>query len=540
MGGLSSLAFLLPCELFWLSWSRRTTHAHWCLFGLFAVQLPLCVLCHCWSSFFLRGDGGQEDSVLWQGCAGIAIVLVSGNAPFRSWKNCDWFWPPTIQWKTVPSLYPSRNGSFQTDLMEVPILSLHQTSKCDFLRPMWEALGQRHRRSTSRKPRVRRTARIGPMPNGKKRLHGQITIGTGRKPSRSPRFASRSQTPQGKKKQRRGKKNKQKKDYPKHKAPPLPESPGMGQEVEKEVLLLLGESQWRPNPRASPIRSFGKFWRRSRRTRRTWPQSCSNLCRNRRKCNHKMSHVSCTPRSASWDKPKRSCKRKPRASQQNLHHVWRSYMADSVNKWKGLCEQCEQQDSELAKQLIEKLQTVKLAEAGLESCKKEAKKTRRSRRFRAQACRRSQNNWMSMELWSQDGMSNMLKNLDPRSASRSQRRECLKKTPLGNSCRRTWRAWHILLVSSSWTAFCEGRSIDQREINPWPHCVDPQSLILKWSHGAVRKSSLCQNGEPRLLLWTWPTMWGTLVSVMLFPNHAALVRIAKHPVLHFALNLMKM
>ena len=62
-----------------------------------------------------------------------------------------------------------------------------------------------------------------------------------------------------------------------------------------------------------------------------------------------------------------------RASRLNLHNVWRSYLEASVDKWKQFCKDFEAQDTELAQQVLQATEAVKLAQEGLDASKKEAK-----------------------------------------------------------------------------------------------------------------------------------------------------------------------
>ena len=57
----------------------------------------------------------------------------------------------------------------------------------------------------------------------------------------------------------------------------------------------------------------------------------------------------------------------------NLHNVWRSYLEASVDKWKQFCKDFEAQDTELAQQVLNATEAVKLAQEGLDASKKEAK-----------------------------------------------------------------------------------------------------------------------------------------------------------------------
>ena len=62
-----------------------------------------------------------------------------------------------------------------------------------------------------------------------------------------------------------------------------------------------------------------------------------------------------------------------RASRLNLHNVWRSYLDASVDKWHQFCKDFESQDSDLAQQVQNATEAVKVAQEGLEASKKEAK-----------------------------------------------------------------------------------------------------------------------------------------------------------------------
>ena len=108
---------------------------------------------------------------------------------------------------------------------------------------------------------------------------------------------------------------------------------------------------------------------------------------------------------------------KLRASRQNLHVVWKNYIAESVTKWKEFCEQFEKQDSDLARQLQEALQSVKIAEAGLESSKKEAKEMKEDDNMSDQGPQEisDEENPEQLDLNGANimgGMNDMLKNLE--------------------------------------------------------------------------------------------------------------------------------
>lgn len=62
-----------------------------------------------------------------------------------------------------------------------------------------------------------------------------------------------------------------------------------------------------------------------------------------------------------------------RASRLNLHNVWRSYLEASVDKRRQFCKDFEAQDTELAQQVLNATEGVKLAQEGLDASKKEAK-----------------------------------------------------------------------------------------------------------------------------------------------------------------------
>ena len=195
---------------------------------------------------------------------------------------------------------------------------------------------------------------------------------TGRWPSQSPRFASRSNTPHGKSKKKRHKKHKKQPDPQEHQAPPLPASPWSGNPGGKSSSVTSVAA-------ASDSKSENKSEQKLKQVLSALKKHEANLTPELQQI------VQESTQAQSQDVTKqlhsavsklgqaRKALQKLRASRQNLHHVWRSYIADSVTKWQTFCEQFDKQDTELSKQLIEALNTVKLAEVGLESCKKAAK-----------------------------------------------------------------------------------------------------------------------------------------------------------------------
>ena len=75
-----------------------------------------------------------------------------------------------------------------------------------------------------------------------------------------------------------------------------------------------------------------------------------------------------------------------RAARLNLHNVWRSYLAASVDKWHQFCKDFEDQDSELAQQVQNATEAVKTAHR--KDWRHPRRKPKRSSRWRAMANRR--------------------------------------------------------------------------------------------------------------------------------------------------------
>ena len=197
---------------------------------------------------------------------------------------------------------------------------------------------------------------------------------SGRQPSQSSRYSSRSHTPHGqrKKKKKKPKKSQTDKDYQEYQAPPLPASPWVGHGGGKGSS---GAAVAQPPEPKSDSKSEQKL-----------KQVLSALKKHEASLAPELQQiVQESAQAQSQDVTKqlhsavsrlgqaKKALQKLRASRQNLHHVWRAYIADSVTKWQTFYEQFDKQDTELSKQLVEALATVKTAEAGLESCKKAAK-----------------------------------------------------------------------------------------------------------------------------------------------------------------------
>ena len=190
----------------------------------------------------------------------------------------------------------------------------------------------------------------------------------GRRPSQSPR---RSQTPkqgQNRRKKKGKGKNKQK---PEHQVPALPTSPwstsqgqqssantgGAGTELKvdsksdqklKQIMAALKKNESSLTPELQQLVQ----------------ENAKNQSQDiTRRLHSAVSRLGQTKKTLQ----------QLRASRQNLHNVWRNYIAESVNKWQQFCEQFEEQDTDLSKQLTEAIQAVQTAENCLESTRREAK-----------------------------------------------------------------------------------------------------------------------------------------------------------------------
>eukprot|EP00435_Cladocopium_sp_Y103_P063660 s676_g25.t1 len=195
---------------------------------------------------------------------------------------------------------------------------------------------------------------------------------SGRWPSRSPRHGPRSQTPKGRKPKNRGKKNKQK---PEHETPPLPSSPWSGDG---------GGGKGQSAPAVSA--HSGQDGKTESKVDQKYRQLMSVLKKNEANLTPDLQQLvqeNSIAQSQDLTKQLHSAVSKLgqakktvqrlRASRQNLHHVWRTYIAESVNKWKTFCDQFNTQDNDLAKQLQEALQAVSAAQERLELTKTETK-----------------------------------------------------------------------------------------------------------------------------------------------------------------------
>lgn len=197
---------------------------------------------------------------------------------------------------------------------------------------------------------------------------------SGRWPSRSSRAYSHSQTPHGAKKSRKTKKNKKQKELTEHQAPPLPEAPwhhkgGKGYAAGPSSSAMSSAQETKSDQKLKQIIAALK-------------KSEANLTPDLQLLVQETTMVQSQDNTRQLHSAvsklgqAKKALQKLRASRQNLHVVWKNYIAESVTKWKGFCEQFEKQDSDLAKQLHEAIQSVKIAEAGLESTKKDAKETK--------------------------------------------------------------------------------------------------------------------------------------------------------------------
>ena len=208
---------------------------------------------------------------------------------------------------------------------------------------------------------------------------------SGRWPSQSPRAFSRSQTPHGGKKPRKTKKSKKQKDVQEYQAPPLPEAPwnhkgGKG-------YLGGSSSATTSNPPTQETKSDQKLKQIMAALKKHEANLTPDLQQLAQETTMVQSQDNTRQLHSAVSKLGQAKKvlQKLRASRQNLHVVWKNYIAESVNKWKDFCEQFEKQDNDLARQLQEALQSVKTAEAGLESTKKEAKEIKEDEDMSEQA-----------------------------------------------------------------------------------------------------------------------------------------------------------
>ena len=189
----------------------------------------------------------------------------------------------------------------------------------------------------------------------------------GRGISQSPR-SQRSQTPKGQKQPKTRGKNKGKgkgKGKTKFQAPPLPEAPWSTPNTSSTATA----STAAPTQAEAQLRSIVAALKKNETN---LPAELQTLLHENAKVQSqdmtKVLHSAVT----KLGKAKKTLQ-DARASRLNLHNVWRSYLAASVDKWHQFCKDFETQDSELAQTVQNATEAVKLAQEGLEASKKEAK-----------------------------------------------------------------------------------------------------------------------------------------------------------------------
>jgi hypothetical protein len=186
--------------------------------------------------------------------------------------------------------------------------------------------------------------------------------------SQSPR-SHRSQTPKGQKQPKNRSKNKGKKGKGKGKpqfhAPPLPEAPWSSSNTSSTAAASTAP----PTQAEMQLRTIVAALKKNETN---LPSELQSLLHENAKVQSqdmtKVLHSAVT----KLGKAKKTLQ-DARASRLNLHNVWRSYLEASVDKWKQFCKDFEAQDTELAQQVLNATEAVKLAQEGLDASKKEAK-----------------------------------------------------------------------------------------------------------------------------------------------------------------------
>eukprot|EP00435_Cladocopium_sp_Y103_P043514 s1518_g12.t1 len=188
----------------------------------------------------------------------------------------------------------------------------------------------------------------------------------GRRPSQSPR--TRSETPRdGRRHNRRGKnKNKGKQQGPggpQIQAPALPEAPWSTSTTTSTTAPSA------PSPAEQQLKVLMSAMKKNEAA---LPADLQTLLQESSKVQSqdmtKVLHSAVT----KLGKAKKALQA-ARASRMNLHNVWRNYLQTNVEKWRGFCQDFEKQDLELAEQVQQATEAVKVAQEGLDASKKSAR-----------------------------------------------------------------------------------------------------------------------------------------------------------------------
>ena len=192
----------------------------------------------------------------------------------------------------------------------------------------------------------------------------------GRGISQSPR-SYRSQTPKSQRQPKNRGKNKGKKGKGKGKgtqqfqAPPLPEAPWSTTSPSSTVAASTAP----PTQAEVQLRSIVAALKKNETN---LPAELQTLLHENAKVQSQDMTKVLHSAVSKLGKAKKSLQ-DARAARLNLHQVWRSYLDASVDKWHQFCKDFETQDSELAQQVQNATDAVKIAQEGLEASKKEAK-----------------------------------------------------------------------------------------------------------------------------------------------------------------------